>query len=488
MKWMWWLLLIIIFGIFSVQAAVRLDPDFGWHLMTGNYVVQHRQIPKTDPFSYTMPSYPYVDHAWLSDVIWAIVYPKLGMTVLAGLYAAIVVLTVLVAVYPEYSLRSVLGLLLAAPMFLLRFSVRTQVVDWLLFAIFLRVLHWTSRLRYLALVTCIWFWANLHGGFIVGLAVWAMTAVVESWMKKRILWKDLLAWVTGLVVTLLTPYGFELWREVGMTLWGNQMRTYIIEWMPSVFNFEPAFIFAAVLLGFGYWYFRSRFSSWTGLLIGAIILEAILSTRHVALFAVLFLFLWPKVFAEFERLVAGNLARAKIFFGVLLGIAGLFFVWVCGWQLVSQLADPNRSRYYPIGAIEYLKEHPFEGNLLAEYGWGGYLIWQYPEKKVFIDGRMAIWKRDMAPEEESLSAFADIIDISEKGNFQPYFEKYKIQRVLWPKPGVKTSSLLNFPVPNMVLQFLNYKEPVQFLHTLEEAGWHNVYEDKTAIIYAAPSK
>ena len=29
-----------------------------------------------------------------------------------------------------------------------------------------------------------------------------------------------------------------------------------------------------------------------------------------------------------------------------------------------------------------------------EYDWGGYLLWNLPDKKVFIDGRMAIWRQD----------------------------------------------------------------------------------------------
>ena len=28
-----------------------MDPDFPWHIKTGEYIYQHREIPKTDPFS-----------------------------------------------------------------------------------------------------------------------------------------------------------------------------------------------------------------------------------------------------------------------------------------------------------------------------------------------------------------------------------------------------------------------------------------------------
>ena len=30
--------------------------------------------------------------------------------------------------------------------------------------------------------------------------------------------------------------------------------------------------------------------------------------------------------------------------------------------------------------------------MFNEYDWGGFLIWQFPEQKVFVDGRMPYWK------------------------------------------------------------------------------------------------
>ena len=56
------------------------------------------------------------------------------------------------------------------------------------------------------------------------------------------------------------------------------------------------------------------------------------------------------------------------------------------------LEDIAVNGQYPLGAVKYLHENPIEGNMFNEYNWGGFLIWQYPEKKVFIDGRMPSWK------------------------------------------------------------------------------------------------
>ncbi len=45
-------------------------------------------------------------------------------------------------------------------------------------------------------------------------------------------------------------------------------------------------------------------------------------------------------------------------------------------------------RGYPSGALAFMRDHHLHGRVLAEFGWGEYLIWHSaPADKVFIDGR-----------------------------------------------------------------------------------------------------
>ena len=47
---------------------------------------------------------------------------------------------------------------------------------------------------------------------------------------------------------------------------------------------------------------------------------------------------------------------------------------------------------FPAGAVDFLRREGRRGTLWNEYGWGGYLIWHlYPELRVSIDGRMAVY-------------------------------------------------------------------------------------------------
>lgn len=43
-------------------------------------------------------------------------------------------------------------------------------------------------------------------------------------------------------------------------------------------------------------------------------------------------------------------------------------------------------------SIEFVRDNKLTENLLSLYGWGGFMIWNYPEVKPSIDGRMHLWK------------------------------------------------------------------------------------------------
>ena len=62
------------------------------------------------------------------------------------------------------------------------------------------------------------------------------------------------------------------------------------------------------------------------------------------------------------------------------------------------------SRQFPVGAVEYLRQHPLPGPMYNTYGFGGYLIWSLPEHKVFVDGRADVYERG--------GAFADYLQVA----------------------------------------------------------------------------
>src|SRR6185436_6603799 len=84
------LLLLIVIVNFALQPLS--EPDFGWHLRTGLDVLHTGlPLPSSDPYSHTMPDWPWVEHAWLTDVLIADLYSAFGALAVIVFFAAVTV-------------------------------------------------------------------------------------------------------------------------------------------------------------------------------------------------------------------------------------------------------------------------------------------------------------------------------------------------------------------------------------------------------------
>ena len=140
--------------------------------------------------------------------------------------------------------------------------------------------------------------------------------------------------------------------------------------------------------------------------------------------------------------------------------------------------------YYPVRTVEYLRTLDYRGNLFSNYGWGGYLIWKYPEKKVYIDGRMSNFVGDEKPGETGY-VFREYLGIGEDEiTLGEIFNKYDVEVVLWPrkKPG---RMVWNIKLPAV---FGGRDEKIKdFWEEMDNLGWDKIYEDETAVVYRRPS-
>jgi peptide-methionine (R)-S-oxide reductase len=97
----------IIFCIFFAISFFGLNPDFGFHLQTGNYYLAHG-IPDTDIFTYTARDFPWVNHAWLSDLIIASLYKLGDYSLVAAFFSLIWTLSLLLASRSQHYLALLL--------------------------------------------------------------------------------------------------------------------------------------------------------------------------------------------------------------------------------------------------------------------------------------------------------------------------------------------------------------------------------------------
>jgi hypothetical protein len=467
---------VVIFGLFFYLSKTILDPDFGWHSKEGENILTIG-IPRTDPFSYTMPSYPYVDHEWLTNVAMAIGYTTIGWTGLALVSSAIGTLTILFLYY-WLQLTWIPILLLVASVFAGAMGIRPQVLSWLFFSVVLFLLEKRKNHNTLFILPPLFLlWANTHGSFAFGLGILTIIFILDALVQRRISLSFFLSVLISYAVTLVNPYGIGIWREVVNTIQDGLLHSRIQEWTPFVLHPEIAvgilMIFAGLLL---YRYRTARSLEWTAVWVVtvAFALSAIRHTPYVAITSGIIIGrLWQEVEKEIRHIPFGRKRLST--FTAIVGFACFLFVLSTIIPLLIFAKKQSETESYPMQAIHYLASHSVTGNVFAPYGWGGYLSWKYPQKKVFIDGRMPSFRFN-APNGEAKSAFDEYIEILVGENTQEQLSAYDIQYVLWQRP--KTYSFLERFVNAFTLDI----DRGEFIEKLKSQGWCVLYTDAVSVV------
>src|SRR5579872_58476 len=69
---------LLIPALLGSSKTIFNDGDVSWHIATGQWILAHRAIPHTDPFSFTWLGKPWVPIEWLAEVIYASAYRLAG--------------------------------------------------------------------------------------------------------------------------------------------------------------------------------------------------------------------------------------------------------------------------------------------------------------------------------------------------------------------------------------------------------------------------
>lgn len=481
------LIYLLVAASFIAKGAISLDSDFGWHLEVGKLISQ-KSLPLTDPFSYSMPSYPYIDHEWLTNlfIFWTYhLSGKFTLSLIAGVFS---LSSLLIAIKNPLSRRKVVEsktfslinytLLLLGASVILRYSgIRPQVESWLFLAVLLRVIldrkaweKWKFTLPAFFIL-----WANLHASFVAGLAAWFSVIALRSIRIRKI--NKFEIWVLGLSIlgTLVNPYGIKLWPRVLGEMWLQvsepSLRWAINEWTPTFMSIRlPLIVYIPFSFAF-IWMNRQRlFLEEKGIFLIFFLLSMI-STRHVPLWIIVSLPLAHVSISLLYQDLKGRLARKKFRKAIKVVFLVSLFVFILESILtVSGARYASEGNYYPQKAVSYLRSNLPKGQIFSEYSWGGYLIWMLPEKKVFIDGRMPSWRQggDLASESQfALDDYRNII----LGivSYEELFDKYQIDTVLFPRPSEVAAGSFNL------------------VNKISKDGWEKVYEDNVSAIFKKPN-
>jgi len=402
-----WLSVSIVFALFWVVCFKRLDPDFGWHLRAGQYILSHHAVPGRNLYSYTAPDFRWIDHEWGNDVVTAWLYARGGYAILATLFAGL--WTAGLALFARRVRFHVM--LIAAVAFLPYIGVRPLAWTALLFALLLVTLDSKDKKYRQWLPLLFILWANIHAGFVAGLAVIAYYFLRE---RRR---STLVLLVACAAATLVNAYGIRIYEEVLRTIFDPALHKEINEW--HSFSFEhQSWLFVFLWATGSLIFLRDRIISLSRLLL----LTALSASRNLPLFVISAL---PELDDMIDR---AQVEMPKKLDGLKLLILSVFVgsVLLTTYGMVSINVDnglaSSRESGYPVAEIKYLRQHACQGNLFNSYDAGGYLIWKLPNQRVYIDGRMPTWHPYMDNYEKLAQNPAKY--------YQPEFKKYDIHCAL----------------------------------------------------------
>ncbi len=461
-------LLIIAFTLLMAVEKVH-NNDIWWHLKTGQWILENGKIPATDPFTFTTPGAAWTPHYWLADVMFAVVFRIGGIEGLI-LFKALIVAAGFFIIY-RLMIRQGLNLLLATAVVMLavffghfRFMLRPHVFMFLLSAAFFGILSvggGQRNLKLLWLLPLMLLWVNLHGSFFLGLVL-AGCLLAEKLLTtgyRRLQRKDATAkWPVFLMVvfallggiTLLNPFGINLlrWVVTDFTLKNIADTFQVEEHMALTWGQHPLWwsFMLATALSFPVAYRRARLFHL--LAFAATSFLAIQGVRFIALAAILQA---PILGYNLQALV-DRIPQQKWSSRRGLQAALSILLLAVGGTLIFQrsFADYTVHRFglginatrFPQAAVHFLKELNPQGNLYNSWPMGGYLLWELPERKIFLDGRyldaqlelMAQLKTMTEPEIEALFNRFDIraaILNRRDSRFSTYFSQAKNFRLAY---------------------------------------------------------
>jgi len=393
--------------------------DTFWHLVSGRWILQHRSLPRIDPFRFTSVDEPWADHEWLFQVVLA------RIERLAGLDGLILFRVLLVAAVASVLLVAVrrIGVsplaaftlsILAITLARLRFLIRPELTSLLALSILMVCLEeyrrrgeWRWLLGTVLLVVV---WANSHLGVLIAPPLSALFLLGTRLPggtgepgrgTRSAPWAAVLGLPLILAAAIcVNPYGLEVYEipaRIAAAI--GDLAGFNPEWLPLVVAPRP-WVFVAMAAVIGIWIVEwkrvGRIDPSTMLVTLALGGLTFVSVRHRGLLYVGAVFALAESIAAIgsTRVAVKQSAARKMWWPAMIAIvAVLGFVF-----------PPNRGPLgvrdrigfgfglapgrYPVAAVDAASEWSGLGNLFNDAAAGGYLLWRwYPQRQVFIDGR-----------------------------------------------------------------------------------------------------
>ena len=182
---------VYLFFLSSARSCCGIS-DTLWQIKIGQWIIDHGAMPYTDIYSFTRFGEPWMSSSWLSQVLFAIAYGPsdwAGPVILTSLAigATVAIFIYLLSAYLDPARSILLGalaLLQSATHFFARPHVLALPVMLAFVGGLMAAADRRSHPSWL-LLPLMALWANLHGGFVLGLALIGPIGLEAIWCAER---------------------------------------------------------------------------------------------------------------------------------------------------------------------------------------------------------------------------------------------------------------------------------------------------------------
>jgi hypothetical protein len=379
--------------------------------------LQSGSFPVEDRFAYTPTVSPAVHHEWGTGLLLYIAGPQSplglhGITALKfGLLAALGVLVYRVSRNAgAHPLLAIPLLVVVMPMLWVGFAtLRAQLFTLVALAAQMLMLQsdWRGGRRWVVgWIPMYLVWLNVHAGFVVGLGMLGfhlVERIIDAiYRKQPLIQRTWHLFALGPVMAsglFCNPWGWDyipyLYSAITMD------RPTILEWKP-LWNTHDApttlFVFAVSVVMLGYVAKVRRWSRLRGWLFCALAAYmALKHIRHGSIYAVVWLacvpaWLTPTPLGKslIAWLTSCRMPAIRISQALIVSCS-VFAIWQGCWRSTLPTTLAASSFCFPVKAVEYLKRHQVEGNVMTPFHCGAYVSWElYPLVRVSLDGRYEV--------------------------------------------------------------------------------------------------
>jgi hypothetical protein len=463
---------VAIYALFLLAGnRLLIDPDTMWQITVGEWIIDHRAVPETDVYSFTMRGQSWISTQWLAQVAYAEAYALAGwsgpVVLAAGAIAATFALftnflgkrlsesTTLVFVAAALALT--VPHLLARPHVL----ALPVMVAWVGGMIAAAERREAPSFGWLALMV---FWANLHGGFVFGLMLIAPSAL-DALVNAEPEWRKALAlrWAAFAAASLLasfcTPYGWNSLLASQKILALGGALPLIMEWKSADFG-SLGGLEICLLLSIGLALYR-------GVTLPPLRIVLLLGLLHMALSqgraAEILALVAPLVLAsplarqfggvELSSSHAAPPARRVLFAGVAVAL----LAGTIGYSSVHRFEPHAHSM--PVAAVVELKKLNL-ARVLNDYDFGGYLI--SSGVAPFIDGRTELYGEKFFVDHNAASG------LMQPENLFRLLEQYNIEATLMRTQSAATKLLDHIDGWQKI-----YSDDIATIHVRKHAAVHS---------------